>query len=742
MRRTLSLVFLLLAMSARGAMSLVTSTNLGWYIAGVDWSHEDRYIAASVQAAAASHQLDVLRFQTNSLPLLQWREYGGVDDGAGVSWHCGTNYWLATSLAAGGKTQLFVYALNATSAVLQTTNFIKIGSTLDDGYGVAWQPAADRLAFGILDTTNVIRMASFDGVALSTALTANVIVSPEPTRIPMEWTSNGQYLAAGYDNDPPALRVYRWNATNSTLVTNAEAGAGTTYDFRAVAWNWTNTILAAGIQHLIIGTNLVPSVRLYRHNGTTLTEYTNALAGEDRQVNALDWAPFGDFLAVGYTGGSNDQLSLYRYDGASSNLLFIGGQTLAATEEPLCMRWSRSGKYLAVGHEDYRVRVYRIHMADLRLAKRAPAAPMAGAAHTYLLAVTNLGPDGATGVVVRDVLPTNVTFISATAPGGACGATGQVVTCPMGFVAAGSVVTASIDVLVHTNFYVAGGFTNKLTNTATVACWTPETNLANNAATLVEGPDLDGDGVEEALDNCPGTPNPSQLDSDGDGHGDACDNCPFTANPNQVDTDGDLLGDACDNCPTNALNPSPDTDGDGRGDICDSCPTNPNPSQVDTDMDGVPDACDSCPTVTNSWTDQDGDGIDSACDPDIDGDGLPNDWEIANGFNPLNPIFLDTYLDPDGDGLPNVEEYIAGSQPTNGASVFSLAAIQWQGGARVYVQSQTGRLYALEGLSEPTAALWSVLATNVPGTNGLLGIPYTNPAPVFDYRVRVRMATP
>jgi hypothetical protein len=73
------------------------------------------------------------------------------------------------------------------------------------------------------------------------------------------------------------------------------------------------------------------------------------------------------------------------------------------------------------------------------------------------------------------------------------------------------------------------------------------------------------------------------LDTDNDGIEDAIDNCPSTSNPDQLDTDGDSIGDACDS----------DDDNDGILDGPDNCDLTFNPNQADFDLDGIGDVCDS-----------------------------------------------------------------------------------------------------------------------------------------------------
>jgi RHS repeat-associated protein len=194
--------------------------------------------------------------------------------------------------------------------------------------------------------------------------------------------------------------------------------------------------------------------------------------------------------------------------------------------------------------------------------------------------------------------------------------------------------------------------------------------------------DADSDGILDAEDNCPYTPNAEQVDADSDGAGDVCDNCPndpFKLDPGicgcgVVDTDSDSDGTAdCDDlCPADPNKiapgvcgcgvPDDDTDGDGTPDCDDLCPTDPGKTEPgicgcgtpddDSDSDGTVDCNDLCPEDPNkidpgvcgcgvSDADLDSDGepdCDDLCpddpfktDPGICGCGVPDDDSDSDG---------------------------------------------------------------------------------------------------------------
>lgn len=115
--------------------------------------------------------------------------------------------------------------------------------------------------------------------------------------------------------------------------------------------------------------------------------------------------------------------------------------------------------------------------------------------------------------------------------------------------------------------------------------------------------DRDGDGIPDAMDQCPdepedfdgfqdddGCPDP---DNDGDGVPDDTDECPLTPGPAAnrgcpiLDADGDGVNDDVDDCPdrpgprANRGCPWPDNDGDGIIDPQDRCPKEAGPLEND-----------------------------------------------------------------------------------------------------------------------------------------------------------------
>ncbi len=170
--------------------------------------------------------------------------------------------------------------------------------------------------------------------------------------------------------------------------------------------------------------------------------------------------------------------------------------------------------------------------------------------------------------------------------------------------------------------------------------------------------DSDGDGIDDAIDNCPAQSNPGQADHDNDGIGTACDS----------DDDNDGMPDSWEQLhgfnQLDAADALLDPDGDTITNVEEyQAGSDPHVYDfVDNDGDGIHNALDNCPSLANpGQDDHDNDGLGTACDSDDDNDTMPDSWENSYGLNPFDAA--DALLDPDGDTLTNLQEYQQGSSP-------------------------------------------------------------------------------
>ncbi|MEE9438418.1 MAG: GEVED domain-containing protein, partial [Saprospiraceae bacterium] len=185
--------------------------------------------------------------------------------------------------------------------------------------------------------------------------------------------------------------------------------------------------------------------------------------------------------------------------------------------------------------------------------------------------------------------------------------------------------------------------------------------------------DTDNDGIADAVDNCPNTPNSSQDDQDNDGFGDVCDSCialdntliGTPCNDNDPCTSGELYDNNC-GCTGGTF---ADDDNDGICDANDQCPgandnligttcddgsactindiydTNCQCSGTplsDSDNDGICDSEDQCPGINDAL-------IGSSCD---DGDACTTGEVYDDNCNCSGGITTDS----DSDGICDAQD--------------------------------------------------------------------------------------
>jgi len=138
------------------------------------------------------------------------------------------------------------------------------------------------------------------------------------------------------------------------------------------------------------------------------------------------------------------------------------------------------------------------------------------------------------------------------------------------------------------------------------------------------------------------------------------------------------------------------------------------PPPVDQDGDGVPDGQDQFPNDPAETLDTDGDGLGNNADPDDDNDGMPDEWEILHGLDPLTD---DASLDPDGDGITNLDEYLGGTAPEtfDANSKPDAPTLMFPANeeiAALPIVFQTGSFNDPDGADFQTSSQWQIFRMN------------------------------
>ncbi len=101
---------------------------------------------------------------------------------------------------------------------------------------------------------------------------------------------------------------------------------------------------------------------------------------------------------------------------------------------------------------------------------------------------------------------------------------------------------------------------------------------------------------------------------------------------------------------------------------------------------------------------------------DSDGDGMPDAYELANGFNQNNAS--DASQDADADGVSNLEEYLAGTDPLNASSIFRITGLNRVGDDLVLsFLGGTGKNYSIERATNLPSPTWLTITNIASGTN-------------------------
>jgi uncharacterized repeat protein (TIGR01451 family) len=345
---------------------------------------------------------------------------------------------------------------------VSTTN----GTVNVSGTNIVFTPAVNYLGTLTLNYTIIDNIGGTNS-SFVTVLVTNIppIANPDSYTVPQNSTNTLTPLVNDFAQTPGgALQIIGVSPTNGT----------------ANILNLTNIIFTPTSN--FVGTATI---------GYTITDGIGGTNASIITVTVSNLPPTANAQSVSTPQNTALPITLTGSDPANFPLTFIivsspaGGTLTGLNTNTGAVTYTPTNDFIGTdtftfrvnnGHSDSvtaTVTVTVSPVADLLVAQSGPVSGVAGANLVFTVAVTNLGPAGATNVVVTNQIDSGYTFVSASASGAT---NGNLVTWTIPVLPANGATNFTV-----TLFAVEGG---TFTNTASGISTTPDLALANNDGSL------------------------------------------------------------------------------------------------------------------------------------------------------------------------------------------------------------------------------------------------------------------
>ncbi len=231
--------------------------------------------------------------------------------------------------------------LSGTDLFSTATQLVGIGSFAEPT-AVAWSPDTSYCA---LSTTYTCLVYKFNTATNDFVRVASVVNSTGSFRTTLDWSPDGKYLAAGMSFPSDGLgrlRIYTFNGSSLALSAYSTVP---TFAVSCLAWSPNGKYIAC------VDPNNPSYIRMFSFDGSTLTNISNSasLTNPSSQDMQLAWSPDSSALAVVTIA----QTTVYVYPVLQGGILGSPVTQSIAGQHGYSVRWSPNGHYFAVGDESF-----------------------------------------------------------------------------------------------------------------------------------------------------------------------------------------------------------------------------------------------------------------------------------------------------------------------------------------------------------------------------------------------------